>query len=185
MSGLIASDVQLTNQTTPEYAPDATFYTPHQTLEIDYLVEINDLPSPQVAHELFSHYIHTVHDWFPILPFPFEEQIRHHYATGDFVPNKWLAMLNLVFAIGARHQSLLEGKERQDNRYLSRAVQLLGIQESVLVPLQLDISSVQVSEVKNNPESNHVNSFSATAFWHCITSPLNKLMRKYRFVYCR
>jgi hypothetical protein len=66
-------------------------------------------------------------------------------------PRKWRAILNLVFAIGARHARLIDSSGWQagsieyhdDILYISRAVQLLGIQEALLTS-KPDLSLVQV-----------------------------------------
>jgi hypothetical protein len=54
----------------------------------------------------------TVQDLFPVLSKQtFTDQVRHYYTSGTkgtpyHVPEKWPAILNLVFAIGARFSHL-------------------------------------------------------------------------------
>jgi hypothetical protein len=104
-----------------------TALTMHR-LATDHHTDMYSLPPFAVAYELLQHVLETVNDWMPMLPFGFEGQARMYYATPWQVSNIWLATLNLVLALGARHSSLLSRVGQtvhegtlENTRYLGRA----------------------------------------------------------------
>lgn len=101
------------------------------------------------ASELFDRYLATAHDWLPIVPGAFEEQFRTYYDLSHNVPNRWLAILNLIFAIGARstrfaHDEHLRTSEEEETDYVSRAVKLLCADGDFLFTSDPDLPLVQV-----------------------------------------
>jgi hypothetical protein len=104
-------------------------YSSHDApLATDHHTDMYSLPPFAVAYELLQHVLETVNDWMPMLPFGFEGQARMYYATPWQVSNIWLATLNLVLALGARHSSLLSRVGQtvhegtlENTRYLGRA----------------------------------------------------------------
>ncbi|KAG0635154.1 hypothetical protein HOY80DRAFT_1012039 [Tuber brumale] len=74
------------------------------------------LPPKDLANSLVNVYFETVHPLFPIIyKGLFKNQFELLYQTRDpaRVARKWLAIMNLVFAIGARHLSLV-GENKAD-----------------------------------------------------------------------
>lgn len=74
------------------------------------------LPPRDLANSLVNVYFETVHPLFPIIyKGLFENQFEVLYQTQDpaKVAGKWLAIMNLVFAIGARHLSMI-GENKAD-----------------------------------------------------------------------
>jgi len=74
------------------------------------------LPPRDLANSLINVYFETVHPLFPIIyKGLFENQFEVLYQTQDpgKVAGKWLAIMNLVFAIGARHLSMI-GENKAD-----------------------------------------------------------------------
>ena len=71
--------------------------------------------------------------------------IRHH--GGFLVPDKWRARMNIVFAIGARYSHLIgadwKGDERDHLVYMTRAVQLLGLKDTINFISGPDLEVVQ------------------------------------------
>lgn len=137
------------------YASDGSSYIGAKQVEVDTRVDAHALPPFEIASRLFQHYSKTVHDWFPFLPFAFEAQMRIYYTTPHQVSDHWLATLNLVFAIGARHSFLVNETEqsqegldagRESVQYLSRALQLLRVKEDALLIPNPEVPLVQVSE---------------------------------------
>ncbi|KAL1596299.1 hypothetical protein SLS60_008944 [Paraconiothyrium brasiliense] len=84
---------------------EASFYLDSDSSELDMDVDPYELPAREMAEKLLECYMRTVHKSFPILPAQFEDQFRRYFqavkAERPFsVPDKWLAILNIVFAIG-------------------------------------------------------------------------------------
>lgn len=116
----------------------STFYLDDEGVEVDYAVDPYALPTIEVAQRLLERYMGTVQDVFPVLSKEvFSTQARHFItsmAQGKpmDVPEKWLAMLNLIFAIGARFSHLAGADWQSDSQshivYQSRA-HVLGMSE--------------------------------------------------------
>ncbi|KAI2676318.1 transcriptional regulator family: Fungal Specific TF [Penicillium roqueforti] len=86
-------------------------------------------PSKAVADELVDRYFQVAHASFPVVGKEiFLSQCRSFYSKSTAHPgNKWMALLNMVFAIAARHFEL-SGDQSQDHNihavYFTRAWQL-------------------------------------------------------------
>ncbi|KAJ6089614.1 hypothetical protein N7467_004830 [Penicillium canescens] len=78
-------------------------------------VDLTRWPPQHLADNLVDAYFHAVHPAFPIFgKATFLNQYRSFYSNPNSRPGKrWLALLNLVFAIATRH-SLLTDKLRPD-----------------------------------------------------------------------
>lgn len=63
------------------------------------------------------------------------------------IPNKWRAQMNLVFAIGAKYSHFISAGWRGDERdhlvYMTRAVRLLGLSNTVMIISGPDLPLVQ------------------------------------------
>lgn len=121
-------------QPTKEY----NFYLDDQDMDVDVdiAVDPSELPPYQVARELFDAYMMTVHDSFPV---PDRADLEHHlqqhyHAPGQGKPSelsarRTLAILNLVFAIGAVYAHLqnspFQGDARDHLLYHKRSWHLL------------------------------------------------------------
>ncbi|KAJ5340382.1 hypothetical protein N7541_009506 [Penicillium brevicompactum] len=72
-------------------------------------VDLSISPPHHVATQLVDNYFHTVHPAFPIIGMTtFIGQYNSFYANPNVRPGKrWLAVLNLIFAITARHLLLM------------------------------------------------------------------------------
>ncbi|CAI6342378.1 unnamed protein product [Periconia digitata] len=144
---------QRSNSNTRVPLSSSTFYVDDQGLEVDYTVHPFELPPMHVAQGLIKGYMDTVQDSFPILSrSSFMETVHELYASvehGAFhsVPDKWLAVLNLVFAIGAQYSYLVEESWhiRGFNHltYVSRA-HILGLSTPDLVS-HPDLMQVQIT----------------------------------------
>jgi hypothetical protein len=110
-------------------------------------VEAHAMPPPDLADNLFESYLKTVHPSFPIINRPlFRAQYRTFIDTGTRPCDKWLATLNLIFAIGAHYAHLIDAPWRGDQNdhlvYLTRA-RVLSINSDVLF-CHPDLQQVQV-----------------------------------------
>ncbi|KAL5382878.1 hypothetical protein PMIN03_012016 [Paraphaeosphaeria minitans] len=99
-----------------------SFYLDDEPLEMDMEVDPYELPPYELADQLLKCYMQTVQNSLPILSHKtFTEQFRHYYTSvvrgaPYKLPQKWQAMLNLVFAIGAVHSHLIETDSATNER---------------------------------------------------------------------
>jgi hypothetical protein len=91
-----------------------SFWTDEESVEIDFHVDPDELPPQNTAEQLLSCYMAKVHDSFPILPRKiFEDQVRKYFTAiqngnAPHLNPKWRAILNLVFAVGAKYSHLVK-----------------------------------------------------------------------------
>ncbi|KAF2729595.1 hypothetical protein EJ04DRAFT_446943, partial [Polyplosphaeria fusca] len=138
------------------FVSDSTFYLDNENISVGVGVDPSELPPPDTADRLFECYKIAVQDSFPILPRTFEDQYRKFYQSKrqrrplqTRVPERWLAVLNLVFAIGARYSHLIDANWKADDldhiRYMTRAMRLLESEGSSVVALPPDLSIIQAT----------------------------------------
>ncbi|OQD84555.1 hypothetical protein PENANT_c012G01330 [Penicillium antarcticum] len=96
-------------------------------------VTIMERPSQAIADQLVDNYFSVTHESFPFLGKGlFISQCRAFYSKSNLRPGRrWMAVLNMVFAIGARHSCLASCHALHDHDgreehavYFSRAWQL-------------------------------------------------------------
>jgi hypothetical protein len=147
-----AADERATDD--PLHVTEATFYLDGEELDLDIAVDPNDLPPQYIAQKLIGYYFQTVHTTFPVLSESFRDQLANYFSSisrGFPVrpPPKWLAIMNLVFAIGSRYAHLTHQDWRAsdcDHRvYMSRAVRLLVLDEATMFINNPDMALIQVS----------------------------------------
>jgi hypothetical protein len=103
------------------------------------------LPPKALAYQLIHIYLKSVHPSFPIIRQDlFTDQVRRLYSAGSINPGKkWLAVFNLVLAIGSKHSTLTgKGVQKDGNVFYARA-QTLNIAESILNDHE-DLQQVQI-----------------------------------------
>ncbi|KAF2109257.1 fungal-specific transcription factor domain-containing protein [Lophiotrema nucula] len=108
-----------------------SYYLDDENVEMDFMAAPFELPPFDIAEKLLQCYMDTAHNSFPFLAKKtFVGQFYHYYASRGRgisykLPQKWQAMLNMVFAIGAVYSHLTEAEWRSDDRdhfvYHSRA----------------------------------------------------------------
>ncbi|KAF2691691.1 hypothetical protein K458DRAFT_325241 [Lentithecium fluviatile CBS 122367] len=113
------------------HTSSCSFYLDDETVDMDFVVDPFDLPPLETAERLLKCYMKTVQNSYPILAKKtFVTQFYHYYSSlargvPYHLPQKWQAMLNLVFAIGAAYSHLIGAAWRADDRdhflYHSRA----------------------------------------------------------------
>ncbi|KAE8149445.1 fungal-specific transcription factor domain-containing protein [Aspergillus avenaceus] len=111
-------------------------------------LDTSELPQKDTATKLFNAYISFVHPSFPIIGIStFASQFQAFFNNRSLKPgNKWLAILNLIFAISARYTHLTEpdSKRDKDNNYhyflRAKALSIEGqlLQHSDLQQLQVE-----------------------------------------------
>lgn len=107
-----------------------------------------EVPLRSTADLLFEHYLETVHPVFPIIgKTTFLDQYRKYYSTNLQAGANWLAILNLIFAIGAKYSRSIRadwgGNEGDDLIYFTRA-RLLGFNTDSMLD-HAGLQSVQVA----------------------------------------
>jgi len=139
-----------------QHITDATFYLDGDDIEVDIAVDPNEMPGPDIAEKLFDCYLGTVHGTFPLMPANFEDQFRRYiqslrYRNPYQIPPQWRATMNLLFAIGAKYSHLIGAEWRGDERdhlvYMTRAVQLLGLKDTISFLAAPSLGRVQAVSV--------------------------------------
>ena len=111
-------------------------------------VDPYELPPPEVANHLFNAYMQRVHPSFPFIGrLNLTNQFRRFISgTVHRPPEKWLAIVNLIFAIGARYSHLINADWKGDDRdhliYFTRA-RLLAVNSETLFQ-HPDLQMIQV-----------------------------------------
>ena len=111
-------------------------------------VDPYELPTPEVANHLFDAYMERVHSSFPFVGrLNLTSQFRKLISgTAQRPPEKWLAILNLIFAIGAKYSHLINAEWKGDERdhliYFTRA-RLLAVSSETIFR-HPDLQMIQV-----------------------------------------
>ncbi|OJJ34399.1 hypothetical protein ASPWEDRAFT_42406 [Aspergillus wentii DTO 134E9] len=106
-----------------------------------------DLPPKELADRFFAAYMHSVHPSFNVIrKATFTSQYQKFFSQPSQPPRRWLAILNMVFAIGCRYCRLdnddFGDGDYNDLVYLTRASKL-ALRGSVLFE-HPDLQQVQV-----------------------------------------
>ncbi|KAE8353298.1 fungal-specific transcription factor domain-containing protein [Aspergillus coremiiformis] len=110
-------------------------------------VQVYWMPPRPVADKLFEDYLETVHPFYPIISRNlFCAQYRTFFDNAVWPGDKWLAILNLIFTISAKHAHLTQAPWRGDDNdhlmYLTRA-RILSMNGDALFS-HPDLQQVQV-----------------------------------------
>ncbi|ORY07939.1 fungal-specific transcription factor domain-domain-containing protein [Clohesyomyces aquaticus] len=115
-----------------EQVSSFNFYLDVHDNDNDYLMDSAELPTPETANHLLQCYLSTVHDSFPILP---KGELEARFKDPGRLSQKWQAILNMVFAIGAKYSHLVRASWQADERdhyiYETRA-RSFGLSEATL-----------------------------------------------------
>ncbi|KAH8695363.1 putative C6 transcription factor [Talaromyces proteolyticus] len=90
-------------------------------------VDMYAIPSREQAERFFDDYLTTVHPFFPIINRPlFRSQFKFFFENPCQPGDKWRAILNMIFAIAAKHSHLAQAPWRADDHqdhllYFTRA----------------------------------------------------------------
>lgn len=111
-------------------------------------VDPYDLPTPDHAQLLFSTFMQRVHPTFPIVgQVNLSTQFYRFIANSNQrPPDKWLAIVNMIFAISAKYSHLIQAEWRGDERdhavFFSRA-RMLAISQDTFF-MHPDLQTIQV-----------------------------------------
>lgn len=103
------------------------YYADNMDMGLPEQVDSHEIPPREVANRLFGAYLTSVHPSFPIIGMStFISQYQLFFSQPSVKPgNKWLAILNLIFATAAVYSHLVhaEWEANEDDHvvYFSRA----------------------------------------------------------------
>ncbi|KAL1619968.1 hypothetical protein SLS56_009887 [Neofusicoccum ribis] len=128
---------------------DFTYHLDMENVLTVDCVDKDELPPPHLAKQLLNSYMKTVGDTWPVLiKSEFLGQFQHYLRSKNpqGLPAMWRALLNMVFAIGAKFSHLTgadwEGDDRDHLVYYTRALSL-GMPGDAIVA-HPDIQRIQV-----------------------------------------
>lgn len=115
----------------PPAISSINYFEDESDISVPNTVDLTRRPPQHIADKLVENYFHVLHSAFPILGKAlFLNQYRSFYSNPGVRPGKrWLAVLNLVFAIATRHASLTDQPQTDDSEhsvYFARAWKLSG-----------------------------------------------------------
>ncbi len=127
----------------------STYHCDDLPLAIAHLhVDPYEAPAEHIADLLFQSYLDTVHPTFPIVgKTTFTGQYKEYFAKHTVPNDNWLAILNIILAIGAKYAHHTKAERRGDDWdhliYFTRARMLGFNTDSVLGHAELQ--RVQIS----------------------------------------
>lgn len=130
-------------------------------------VDMYEIPPTELAQTMFDTYMRRVHPSFPIVG---RINLINQFAKflqkpASRPPPKWLAILNLIFAISARYSHLIQASWRGDDRdhliYFTRA-RLLAIDNETLL---------------NHPDLQMIQIIALMSFYLMSTDQINRAWR--------
>lgn len=120
------------------------------TLLLHEDIDLYELPPQSTANVLFQSYLDTVHPAFPIIgKNTYMQQYNAFFRRPhQRKPNhNWLAILNMIFAIGARYSHIVRaecgGNPRDDLTYFTRA-RMLGFDADAILG-HAELQKVQIT----------------------------------------
>lgn len=117
---------------------ESTYHCDDLTISVAEQVDAFELPTRHIANALLQNYMDTVHSAFPIIGrMTFTQQYQKFFDNENTeAGNSWLAILNLIFAIGAKYSHLIQAEYRGDRKdhliYFTRARMLGFNADSIL-----------------------------------------------------
>lgn len=129
------------------FISSANYYQEDIQFMISEEIDPTKQPPPQTADRLVAIYFYYLHSSFPIIgELTFLKQYRSFRSNSNARPGRrWVAILNLVFAIASRHETLLvhtQSKDHLHQAYFTRAWKLTMGSTAVLE--QQSLQSIQI-----------------------------------------
>ncbi|OAP59171.1 hypothetical protein AYL99_06469 [Fonsecaea erecta] len=127
---------------------ESSYHMDDESIFMYEAVDAYEMPTPDVADHLFNAYMQRVHSSFPVVGrLNLTTQFRRFISgTVQRPPEKWLAILNLIFAIGAKYSHLIKAEWKGDERdhliYFTRA-RLLSMNSETIFH-HPDLQQIQV-----------------------------------------
>jgi hypothetical protein len=159
------------------------FYLDKEDIDALDNVMPDAVPPIETAEQLTELYKKAVQSPFRILDDTFFDQLRTYYdmrqrGNAPIVGPRWKAIMNLVFAIGARFSQLIGTNGQVDDRdhliYMSRAVHFLELEKFKMLICAPDSSIIQANTSTSSPLS-HLLTFAGnravllllSSYWSC------------------
>ena len=144
----LSSGVSQTRSTAATPISKVTYHCDDLGISLPEEVDLLELPPRYIADALFNDYLESVHPVFPIIgKQTFSDQYRGFFNHGREPAANWRAILNMIFAISAKHAHLIEAPWRGDERdhlvYFTRARGLGFNIDSLLV--HADMQRIQIT----------------------------------------
>ena len=136
----------------PGFTPicEASYHCDDLTLIPPGHVDPFEMPPQATANMLFQSYIETVHPAFPIIgktTFSCQFQAFQRCQDPSKINKNWLAILNLIFAIGAKYSHLIQAEWSGDKIdhlvYFTRA-RILGFNSDAILG-HAELQKVQIA----------------------------------------
>jgi hypothetical protein len=111
-------------------------------------VGLYEVPTPEITNYLLDTYMDRIHPSFPVIGrLNLKRQVRYLFSgTVQRPPNKWLSVLNLIFAISAKYSHLANAEWKSDQGdhiiYFTRA-RLLAISSETIFE-HPDLQTIQI-----------------------------------------
>lgn len=129
-------------------------------------VDIYYMPPREQAEQLFDDYLTTVHPHFQIINRPlFGSQFKYFLDNPTQPGDKWRAILNMIFAIAAKHSHLVQAPWKGDN-----------IQEHLLFFTRARYLSMTSEVLFSHPDLQQVQVEGLIAFYLLSTDQINRLV---------
>lgn len=128
---------------------DSSYFLDDLPVSTHETVDAYEMPTREMANHLFDAYVKRVHPSFPIISKNVLSLQYNKFVIGQLQrpPDKWLAILNTIFAIGARYSHLIQAEWQADDRdhtiYFTRARILSMNGDSIFEPP--DLQAIQVA----------------------------------------
>lgn len=143
---------------------DSSYFLDNEPVSIYEAVEPYEMPTREMANNLFEAYITRVHPSFPIIGKNVLSLQYHKFVLGQLQrpPDKWLAILNLMFAIGAKYSHMIQAEWQADDRdhliYFTRARML----------------SMNANTIFEHPDLQHIQIAGLMSFYMLCISQVNR-----------
>jgi hypothetical protein len=129
-------------------------------------VDVYYMPPREQAERLFEDYVTTVHPHFPIINRPlFGSQFRYFLDNPAQPGDKWRAILNMIFAIAAKHYHLVQAPWKGDDT-----------QEHLLYFTRARHLSMTSDVLFSHPDLQQVQVEGLIAFYLLSTDQINRLV---------
>lgn len=143
---------------------DSSYHLDDMSISTFEAVDPYEIPTSEVAHQLFNAYIVRVHPSFPVIGKLNLTDQFHRFISGVVPrpPDQWLAIVNLIFAISAKYSHLVQADWKGDDRdhliYFTRA-RLLSMNSETMF---------------QHPDLQQIQILGLTSFYFMCTSQINR-----------
>ncbi|OQV08352.1 Fungal specific transcription factor domain-containing protein [Cladophialophora immunda] len=131
----------ISNSSPDSVSPDSNYRSgtkPRPARAVSFRLGVeNCLPQRSLADDLVNSYFRYVHILYPFLHRPsFEAQYERTWVSGEQQDDQWLAMLNVIFALGIHFAYGQEDKSAASDRFFGYAQKLVSMEQFAHANLQ-------------------------------------------------